>query len=152
MQTIDKWEALRLECFQWSYMNFGDQPVERPLMGLLEEHFEEEDSINESEAQDAQADQMIYFMDFMSRLKLTFTDLTPADISVWHPNPRGMMVHCMLKRLQGIRGYEKDDFFRTQMLGHMSLYFYQMQEDGCLYDVTRRTWDETVSKRNWVKE
>lgn len=112
---------------KWSFDNFGEQVSKQtgqtlgsllPLLGIGEEVGELDAAIeenNEAEIRDALGDIMIYLMDFCNREQVLIYECIPRDTIMVKPTTfsraLGRLNHVMLKRHQGIRGYDDDNFF-----------------------------------------
>lgn len=178
MMTLDQ---LQTEIKEWSFRNFkdnsskamkcdySDHPAElkmlAPLLGLVEEFGEFDEAVQKngatdrkSDVLDAIGDMCIYLLDFCWRDGMTMTpipigqSLKQAGLAVLI----GKLAHVVLKRHQGIRGYDdytKYDNDRRERvfailfrLNNIVAQWYGMT----LLNVIENTWSK-VKQRDWEK-
>mgnify|MGYP000533640357 FL=1 len=113
-------------------------------------------------------DIFIYLCDFSFRenCKLPIgVDSLGEDIDEKHGPEKSLIVyvgklhHCMLKRHQGIRGYDDDDKFKGerikllyQLLGQLERFVKETLPKTNLLQIANETWNKIVSKRDWKKD
>lgn len=148
----------------WSLSNFGDQGGINglaPILGIMEEVGELQEAIERNSKieliLDAVGDIGIYSLDAIGRYELNLQAIWPIDLEVLEPNLSaisyaGQIAHHALKRHQGIRGYEDETFFKTELEKSMGLLLQRLENLYPMTQITIDTWNETVSKRDWKKE
>lgn len=167
---------LQVQVARWSLDNFGAQESKAtfqklfslaPLLGLIEEALDELVSARTSlEAEDALGDICIYMCDFGSR-ELPYADikqimleyrydlltLDQTDALTHLCKSLGRLCHCVLKRHQGIRGYDNDEKYIAKRNKAIAGIMWSAplvvvcNEDIFTYGV--KAFQETVSKRDW---
>lgn len=153
---------LKNQIGRWSLINFGDNGMGefkhlRPVLGIIEEIFEYEDAAEKSlpmdEQVDALADTGIYALDLCYQIGVEVPDYenSTVDIYFWKNIPR-----IFLKRIQGIRGYDKDDFYNEEVKAALESLFKFLDTLAAFHDTTieqeiAATWQKVVSNRNWVE-
>ena len=136
-----------------------------PLLGLVEEIGEFARAKNHAEMKDALGDILIYLLDFCSRentvLSPDSTDWTPniytPQISLILTIEVGKLCHAVLKRHEGIRGYDDDRKYfihRDEAVANL----FKIVDTACqalfsesAFQVAKATFDGVVSKRNYKK-
>lgn len=169
----------------WSLMNFGQQISKAdgrvlgsisPLLGMAEELGEFEAAGDIGEKEDALADILIYGCDFAAR-EATYLDdaiLTadPGDFDGDADSFRigkcvrhlGRLYHCVLKRHQGIRGFDDYQYYKENRDDALGAFFISVSElanelqdrnnssNRSLFQMGRDTFLEVISKRDWNKD
>lgn len=160
MTTNWTFRDLQTEHAPWVLKNFGDRPAWQPLLGIVEEIGEYEESITDDEIRDAMADIVVFMSDFCNAMKFDLDglyafaddpDVVPTNVTM--TTMVGKLCHSFLKKTQGIRGNPEDHdaAMRLQLVGILSLLDQTAQSRGWkLYDVVRETW-EKVRLRDWTK-
>ncbi len=159
-------EQIQVEVGQWSLANFGNQQSKfndailneiSPLLGLMEEAGEYSMAKTKEESLDALGDMMIYLCDFACRdgAYLIIPDHTIHVIG--YPQlitSIGMLCHVVLKRHQGIRGYDNPlkyindrDIALIEIMWKINLLCTKAHSTDTL-DVLNNTW-KSVNKRDW---
>lgn len=152
---------LKNQVGRWSMINFGDNGMGefkhlRPALGIIEEIFEYEDAaendLSREEQIDALADTGIYALDLCYQLGIDVPEYKEnSDPYFWKNIPR-----IFLKRVQGIRGYDQDDFYWDEVKAAISSLF-RFLDMLCQFHGTTieqeivATWNSIVSKRNWIE-
>jgi len=155
------------EVAEWSRRNFGAQVSKTtgqelgslaPLLGLGEELGELEEARSKGDLfllRDAVGDCFIYLLDYCSREELSFESLWNSSIIMTGPkiylHLYGKLLHVVLKRHQGIRGYDNDAKFLHEhtmllrwIIGELK------QEVDAPEDLLQKVWQE-VKERDWKK-
>lgn len=152
---------LKNQVGMWSENNFKDSGMGqfkalRPVLGIIEEIFEYEDAaendLSKEEQIDALADTGIYALDLCYQLGIDVPDYkNTTNLYFWKNIPR-----IFLKRVQGIRGYDKDDFYWDEVKSAIASLF-KFLDTLCEFHGTTieqeivATWNGIVKKRNWVE-
>lgn len=148
----------------WSRENFGDQKGlehKAPLFGIFEEFGElmiaiEEDGSTDN-IHDAIGDIGIYSIDFLSRVGIDPVDVWPTVTDIGHQYKHtaypylSKVGHAVLKNHQGIRGFDDQSKFLSEVKANMTLFLGRLNNH---YDITKHTittWENNVRKRNWKK-
>lgn len=164
----------------WSHYNFGEQRSKStrchyctrpltlgplaPLMGIVEETCELFTADSDIARNDAVGDILIYLCDYAEREGLQLQDAVAAYAFpfVEFRNCRttiiravGELIHCTLKRHQGIRGFDDDVQYTNARDRAVALLFAAVDHytrmtftDETPLDILNATW-EHVSKRDW---
>lgn len=167
---------LQVQVARWSLNNFGAQESKAtfqklfslaPLLGLIEEALDELLSAETSlESEDALGDVCIYMCDFGSRerpyadIRQIMLDYRYNTTCIDHTEALttlckslGKLCHCVLKRHQGIRGYDKDEKYiaeRDQAIAAIMWTAPMVVEvEDNIFDFGVNAFAEIVSKRNW---
>lgn len=126
---------LQLEVYKWSLANFGEQVSKAtgatlgslsPLLGIGEELGELIDAETDEQREDALADTIIYFLDYTTRERVDLGKLFAREqrydffetISVH--KAYFQLLHVVLKRHQGIRGYEVTEKYVEERDQHLT--------------------------------
>lgn len=154
------WRTLQLRVMEWAGGNFGDNGGLGhwcPLVGMVEEMGEMERAKTGEDYLDGVADCAIYCLDFAGRLGVEVHAVVlpaslPCDDSL--PSSIGKAAHAVLKRHQGIRGFDDSAEFRlyvTQCVNKIlsALAFLAHQSNHTLLGLAESTFVEVVSKRDW---
>lgn len=149
---------IQVEVGEWSRRNFGDQVSKvtgailgslAPLLGFVEEYGERCDSLTPAEANDAEADMGIYLLDFLSREGVSVYELpegSPKSI----PSSLRRLCHAVLKRHQGIRGFDDAEKYATARNQACADLFARLRlRQGFDADL-EETWLK-VKQRDWEK-
>lgn len=139
-----------------------------PLMGLVEELGEMFDASHKGDTIDAIGDVFIYLCDYCSReefklpigrdllFQLEAMDRDDLAALVVYT---GRLFHAVLKRHQGIRGFDDDDKFNNErnmcvamILAHLDHFVRQVDLGTNLLMVANQTWNGVMAKRNWKKD
>jgi len=167
MKTLSE---IQSEVDRWSLLNFGSQQSMStganlyslaPLLGIVEEVGEYETASiagDEPGMRDAIGDILIYLCDFASReyaCKLLLFDGKPTTFQTLTTTV-GFLCHCVLKRHQGIRGMDNENFYNAnrdsainQLMLVISGICNNVLNDSVI-DILNETW-ESVQKRDWKK-
>lgn len=171
---VQRFNEIAKEVGEWSIRNFGLQMIKvgwypdadhsglnqgnylgmiAPLMGIVEEFGELGESGEVPDITDAFGDVAVYLADFCSRGGFV---VSVADYSKTTGVCLGRIYHCVLKRCQGIRGYDDDAKFRTEVCASVSSFFAAL-DLRCrtvisrgIIDVLEETWAQ-VKQRDWTK-
>jgi NTP pyrophosphatase (non-canonical NTP hydrolase) len=141
-----------------------------PLMGITEELGELLEAFYTSDCDttddpitDALGDIGVYLCDYARREGILLALLLPADHTIPATPMQlpelgvviGRLFHCVLKRHQGIRGFEDDSKFyslRDAVVKDILLGLYlASQPFGSFEEILTDTWQKVVSKRDWKK-
>lgn len=164
-------QALRDEVLQhvpevgmWSQRNFGEQKSHVtgatlgsicPLLGLMEEFGEletAEASDNSEERKDSVADILIFLCDFLFRTTEENGIRIHIDAEAL-PSGCGPLCHAVLKRHQGIRGFDDPVKYATEVgkavSGILARLAQTYSPEACIANL-RCTWDK-VKQRDWTK-
>lgn len=167
---------LQVQVARWSLDNFGTQESKvtgsslyslAPLLGLIEEALDELISAETAlEAQDALGDICIYMCDFGSR-EMPYADIRQIMLEYRHDTAcidhtealttlcksLGKLCHCVLKRHQGIRGYDNNDKYvaeRDQAIASIMWTAPMVVEsEENIFAFGIEAFQDTVSKRDW---
>ena len=155
------------EVAEWSQRNFGAQVSKTtgqelgslaPLLGLGEELGELEEARSKGDLfllRDAVGDCFIYLLDYCSREGLSFEDLWNNSRSASGPKVHlylyGKLLHVVLKRHQGIRGYDIEKKFNHEHTVSLQWIIGELkQEVDAPEDLLQKVWQE-VKERDWKK-
>lgn len=162
-------QEIAVEVGEWSRRNFGIQESKltgevlgsiAPLLGMMEElgEFGEAFTGTHEERQDALGDIGIYLCDFAQRDGATLLDNGPTS-PIYRMSiaiPLGKLAHCVLKRHQGIRGFDdlkkysedrdKAIVSLVENLNAMSLTWVGLS----FVQIVEETW-QRVKLRDWQK-
>lgn len=180
-ETMDL-NAIVQEVGQWSRANFNPVGVSGPtagqncspmdrILGMMEEFGELftpalSDNVRSVQAEDALGDIGVYLCDFASRDGATL-EYAPEPNGMNFPCPPhetpiyliqwvGKLCHCVLKRHQGIRGYdnpeqyarERDEALQKIIVGLR--WHSKTWERKDFLTILKSVW-EKVKQRNWAK-
>lgn len=161
---------------RWSQENFGynksKSPTNEnvvlgsiaPVLGMFEELGELIESVSQEDRLDAVGDIGIYLCDYTYRENIPIDDLGFASSKSLQnhtehclslTNCLGNLCHVVLKRHQGIRGYDNYDKYHSERMIHLSdlvgiLNEYCREEfSRPFHSIVRETWEKIVQKRNW---
>lgn len=158
---ISFYEAIE-EVGQWSKYNFGDQKGAEalaPLAGIAEERGEWAQACSKEDLVDAAVDQLVYLADLCFRGGFSIDrewNAYPEPLFRWDVT-FGKLSHVMLKRHQGIRGYDNDPFYYAEAkewAGELfnTIHFEFDDEVECvgvdLGEAFTETWNR-VRNRDW---
>jgi len=150
----ERFMALSKRVGEWSAANFAGKSkfsefrYVEPLLGIQEELGELEESLRDEDAEDAIADVVIYLADFVYQ----------TGIILSYPEGRlpgstlGRMFRAVLKNSQRIRGYQDEQYYKSELEYWCSLFLYefcQYKNVDVLY-LAEKEFTNTVSKRDWV--
>jgi len=160
--------GLQQQIKEWSLDNFGDQKGINhlaPLIGIGEEIGElacEIASGNRDGIADAISDIAIYFLDLCSRAGVCVEDISDCSYAGKITDcvhalsfEYGKLCHVVLKRHQGIRGFDADDHYCRELQKACSnmlstIDYVAIERTGMhSHDLAAETWNKIVSKRNW---
>lgn len=135
-----------------------------PLLGIGEEIGELANAKDRDELKDAYADILIYACDFGAREGVVFDEAflkpTPTAsggvMALLHYR-YGCLCHVVLKRHQGIRGFDDEDFYVEKRNEALNGFLCQLSfncgvllgGENTLLTIANETFDKIVSKRNW---
>lgn len=167
---------LQVQVARWSLNNFGAQESKvtnaplyslAPLLGLIEEALDELLSAETVfEVQDALGDTCIYMCDFGSR-ELPYADIKQIMLDYRYNTAciddtealttlcksLGKLCHCVLKRHQGIRGYDDNDKYVAERDQAIAAIMWTAPMvvgiEGNIFDFGVKAFTEIVSKRDW---
>lgn len=172
MDEYKFWNDLCLQVGEWSQRNFGDQLPHRPLLGIIEEICELDDSLRalqRVDVIDAVGDIAVYMADYFHRqvaaggnigewdLGKTWVDRALFDsdtpTSATLPLVVQMLSHHHLKGEQNIRGGTTQHHVHVRnacrlLLEHIEYASGLVNAD--IFEVVSETWTK-VSKRDWKK-
>jgi hypothetical protein len=151
----------------WSRGNFGDQKGAEalaPFAGIIEEIGEARAAFEPDEIVDGYCDQLVYLADTAARCGITDIDPEWNDEVSMSLAPSlevalGQLAHAILKHHQGIRGFDDEEkFLAFAEAGIVNVFHAINREfnddndciDRDLAEEFTRTWQKTVSKRDWV--
>lgn len=136
-----------------------------PLLGLVEELGELVSSKTLNEQQDAIGDVFIFLCDYTAReeIPLPIGHLLPAGLEEPNADPItglvqwvGFLNHGVLKRIQGIRGFDDDSKYNTHsrycvaMILQYLMKYCKVHFNGVsLIMLANKVYMEVVAKRNW---
>lgn len=150
---------LRDRVGEWSAANFGDNGMGefkylRPILGYFEELDEHLFASTEEESDDAIADALIYLLDFHYQIGMP-VDYDPRTQASVIGEPRRIF-RILLKRIQGIRGYDSDEQYYRELREAMNyeintLVALKGNNYGDLVRLVEETFNKVVSKRDWRK-
>ena len=166
---------------EWAAKNFGRfRGWHQPFVGIVEEMgelFESLEKKNYDESEDAIADMMIYIGDLCgirnwklnelisdyhlvslgrdllskrNHTETTFHFTTFSLLGSWV----GKLGHALLKQEQGIRGsFDEHEEDAQRAISHITstLHLICRKHQWNRDEITFKTWDEIVSKRDWKK-
>lgn len=174
------------EVHQWSLNNFGHNPTSYlsgrdlsathpeplivhldwmcPLLGLQEELGELAEETDSKEIEDAIGDIGIYLCDFCSRIGIPLPAMMASRSRVPIENTMARMTKCLgqinhaiLKRFQGIRGFDHPQNFKEhlttwthQFLVAVIEHAHQKNPKASFLMILNETWNR-VQKRDWNK-
>lgn len=157
-----RWQILQQRVGSWSRANFGDNrgigPL-APLLGLAEELGEMELADDDEAWLDAVADTTIFLLDLLYRCNISVSGF-PVIVKYYCedtlPARIGEVNHVVLKRIQGIRGYDEDVKYGDELVERAawllaSLSYHPARKARPLLELTEATFNEVVSKRDWRK-
>jgi hypothetical protein len=165
MEPISFRQAIS-EVGEWSQRNFGDQKgagALAPLAGIVEEIGECAEATKTEDVVDAYVDQLVYLADVCYRCGIVVDAEwnIPPDIEEPIEVSLGRLAHAVLKRHQGIRGYDQDEKFIPEATEAATEVFHSIQEafyyEDCIagspYDLGEEFTKEwrRVKKRDWKK-
>lgn len=152
---------------KWSQKNFGDQKgagALAPLAGIIEEFGELEVAWCSDEAVDAFCDQLVYLADVCYRAGVVLDVEWNSEYELGMAGdpqiPLGQLAHAILKRHQGIRGFDDDNKFRSLVQEGAKGLFYSINRDFNLHLLVNDDVDladeyeqtlKKVLKRDWVE-
>ena len=170
---------------QWSQDNFGNQVSKSsgvelgsiaPLLGMVEETCDElvtaYNNRDEQGALDALGDIMIFMCDFACRETIPVTLYKLEDTidvlceEMMFAHLLGKLCHVVLKRHQGIRGYDDDNKYVAERNKILASLCYQIKScllaiEGEIFEkyhhpeahwiLACEVFSNIVSKRNWKK-
>lgn len=167
---------LQAQVARWSLDNFGTQESKvtgsslyslAPLLGLIEEALDELLSAETAlEAQDALGDICIYMCDFGSR-EMPYADIRQIMLEYRHDTAcidhtealttlcksLGKLCHCVLKRHQGIRGYDNNDKYVAERDQAIAAIMWTapmvVESEENIFTFGTKAFQEIVSKRDW---
>lgn len=163
----DEISAAQVALYRWQIKNFGTQPMERMVLGILEESGELASSYSSEGIEDAIGDICVFSSQACTSTRLGFKyALIDANIYrnqlTYNQDPdifrvglivNGKVSHRVLKRLQGIRGMGDKEKFRqmfycniVNILGWASTFSDKKIQDIFL-NVSR-----SVMERDWAKD
>ncbi len=158
------WAKLQREVSDWAARNFGENPPELLMLGIIEEIAEFFDPANLSRESlcDALGDQAIYALNLCDKVGLDFAKDIANDLNQpQHFHERQMLgflglgCRAILKHAQGIRGMDSDAR-RAHLNMTVALWFRWAQGVAETYalppmlDIVEDTWAK-VQKRDWRK-
>lgn len=136
-----------------------------PLLGIGEELGELDDASGSEAVDDAVADTLIYLCDYAEREGVQLADLELMEISAPSlASAYGYLVHCVLKRHQGIRDFADAEYFEQERdkalavllttLAEWTAGFNDSIQDGFsrLVELGELTFSNVVGKRDWTAE
>lgn len=152
-----------------------------PLMGMVEElgEFAEvylcgdegDDSDREEKIDDSLSDMFIYFCDYLARENVPFAlsnytriSSLESEFEYFDDELRiltiaiGRLYHCTLKAHQGIRKFADIKYYRKKRDSACKNVFVCLnaasvrQTGKCILTLAEKTWNETVSKRDWATD
>lgn len=146
-----------VEIGEWSKYNFGDQKgagALAPLAGIMEEflcEYNQAESIEEEI--DSVSDTLIFLGDALFRSGVT--EVEAKEVYDFSSNPEislGKLCHVILKRHQGIRGYDDYAFFKEKVteLVNEFLPILVLNSDFNVAEEFKKTWS-VVKQRDWTK-
>lgn len=169
---IDTFKELVPQISQWSRANFGNQTSKvtgqdlesiAPLLGIMEEFGELVESTSSDADKDAVADILVYLADFCARdgvdvSRLTIHHFRKEDLArkscrnlCSSSKITGKLCHAVLKRHQGIRGFDNTDYYvsiRDEEIGRILGFLVNTFSDVFCENALRAVWDK-VKNRNW---
>lgn len=157
-EKITTFAQLQKEVGAWSRENFGDQSEVMPLLGVFEELGELADAANCDDEEDAIADACIFLCDFLEKDGGVMPDDAPelvmvADECLSLMQAAGRLSRAVLKRKQGIRGYDDPEVYNEErdaaVLKILQLLAYRAGSFSLMRGLTIATWNKVVAKRNW---
>lgn len=116
------------------------------------------------EQRDSLGDTVIYCCDYATRWGITLPpqyppslDALPLHPTIGLPGSLGALMHCNLKRLQSIRGFDDPEKFRkhSNRWLHSTMRYASAMSQWLLGEdllvVANETWQNIVKKRDWKK-
>lgn len=154
---MEQLDVIQAEQKEWSERNFGKQPAHRPLLGIIEELCEFEESGNREEMLDAIGDISIYMIDYCVKRDWSMQSIWESSkfIKISYGSTYALvrwLAHSQLKGEQNIRGgSEVHDAKLRSMLEHVVFKVSNTCQalDMSFVDVVQAVWDK-VKQRNWV--
>lgn len=178
---MQEWTDLQRRVYQWQLRNFGvkypdgNSPHWTQVAGITEELGELVEAENREAEDDAVCDATVYAMSLAASFSWLFGDLMDEALEistipefVKRSNPRlrgqsvlgplGKLNRAVLKRDQGIRGYDVDDYYEqvmrrelVQVLAHLFLWMRFHRQPGHRYYLSMMELVVTeVTARDWI--
>jgi len=183
----DETDAMQVKLVRWERRNFGLVPQPLQALGVIEEFGEIDHTKQLDEKLDGVGDLCVYIGQLLNGNRLAIRpviELAEMLAADWDGNEAaqadnppaalvGAFAHTVLKREQGIRGYDVDAFWRTELvfslaslMAHAKLdvmfldaaleadasHYTRLHEGGLI----RRTYIDVASKvvlkRNWAAD
>ena len=156
------YKKIQKEVKAWTDYNFPQAEPWQPLLGIVEEIGEYQDSYTVLEQEDALADAMIYLIDFANKMEIDLdSDLGKPTASSYpedYLRSMGKLSHAYLKKVQSIRTEEDhDENIKLALVNLMTRIRHSWAifcaNDSMFVDfesVFRNVW-KLVSQRDWQK-
>ena len=163
---MNSWTELQVRQGEWQKKNFPNAEKWECVLGIVEELKEYDEAFDSSEIIDAAADTMIYILGLCNANEYNIEDI--VNFSVYDDDElnihldsnfsllkvAGNICHAYLKMHQGIRKNEDHMSELYKNLKIIYLFFENRMywEDRDIFEETKRVFEETVEKRDWVNK